>query len=400
VQRTSWPLLALLLLTLSGCRERPTTDATETDAARSAAPPPSIGPPEPPPPPKKGMLWIPPGPLVAGTPPEAFPRVADEEIPGEQLILKGFYIDVHPYPNEEGAIPLTNVSRAEAEALCARDDKRLCSELEWERACKGPNNTIYEYGNTYRADRCGTGVAAALRPSGLKPQCRSEFGVFDLHGGVWEWTQSPWGRGSERELTTIRGGNATAGELVGRCANGAGRPPGMKSGIIGFRCCAGARNEAEVTLQVVRGKKFESTDGVDKALAKQLGALMPEEARREIGDPSRLVFERGWIWRPVGNEELQIIGGCSGLGVEPACGILIVRIVVGRPVLLAWASSGHWAPMLHAERDPRDLWLFGGDDLGQFKRLVAYVWGKVSVGERERRVPRPRKAGGKKAGAK
>ena len=46
--------------------------------------------------------------------------------------------------------------------------------------------------------------------------------------------------------------------------------------------------------------------------------------------------------------------------------------------------------------DPRDLWLFGGDQLGQFKRLVAYVYGKVSVGPKERRMPKPPKKKKKK----
>lgn len=49
--------------------------------------------------------------------------------------------------------------------------------------------------------------------------CKSEFGPRrDMHGGVWEWTDSPWGRGSERPLISVRGGNAPQGELVGRCA--------------------------------------------------------------------------------------------------------------------------------------------------------------------------------------
>ena len=33
--------------------------------------------------PRRGMIWIPPGTLVAGTPRERTPRVADEELPGE-----------------------------------------------------------------------------------------------------------------------------------------------------------------------------------------------------------------------------------------------------------------------------------------------------------------------------
>ena len=58
------------------------------------------------------MAWIPRGPLVAGTPEGSLPRVADEEMPGEQIILKGYYIDIFPYPDEEGAIPLSNVTHA------------------------------------------------------------------------------------------------------------------------------------------------------------------------------------------------------------------------------------------------------------------------------------------------
>jgi hypothetical protein len=336
------------------------------------------------------MVWIPGGALVAGTAPEAFPRLADAEMPGEQVILHGFYIDVFPFPNEEGAIPVSNVSQADAAASCEELGKRLCSELEWERACKGPDNLVYEYGNVYRADRCGTGTDASLRPNGFLVGCRSEFGVRDLHGGVWEWTASAWGRGSERPLVTVRGGNAPHGELVGRCANGMGRPADGKSGNVGFRCCAGPKNDAEVVLEVTRGNKLDVRD-VDKELASEVLALLPEQARQDIGKLESFRFERQWTWRPIGNEELAVLGGCSGLAVKPACGIAIARRTLTRSKILAWVSSGHWAPMLNADVDPRDLWLFGGDELGQFRSLIGYVWGSVSVGPKERNVPRPKK---------
>jgi hypothetical protein len=342
------------------------------------------------------MVFVPPGALVAGTPPDVYPRIADEEIPGEQVILKGFYIDVFPHPNEDGAIPLTSVTQSEARALCEEQGKRLCTELEWERACKGPRNSRFEYGDRYRQERCGTGAQPTMRPSGFKVGCASEFGARDMHGGIWEWTASPWGRGAEGELYSLRGGNAPSGELVGRCANAIGRPPSTKNGTIGFRCCAGPKNDAEVVLHVDRGKKLEFREGVDKKLAKALALQLPAEAKQELGNVERFVFERSWIWRPIGNEELRIIGGCSGLGTEPSCGIVIARIHLDRPTLVSWASSGHWAPALHGDVEPRDLWLFGGDQLGQFKRLVAYVWGKVSVGPKERRVPKPPKKKKKK----
>ena len=385
--------LVLVALGLVACKKG---EQAPPAGSASAVPGGSLGPPVPPPEPRKGMLWIGGGALVAGTPPEAFPRVADEEMPGEQVILHGFYIDVFPYPNEEGAIPVTSVTEAEAAGLCEERSKRLCSELEWERACKGPESSVYEYGNVHKADRCGTGSPPSMRPNGILVGCTSDFGVRDMHGGVWEWTSSPWGRGADRPLVSLRGGNAPQGELVGRCANGMGRPADVKSGNIGFRCCAGAKNEAEVVLEVVRGNKLDARESVDKALASEVMAALPDDAKKDIGKLDGFRFEREWIWRPIGNEELHVLGGCSGLAVKPACGIVLVRRTLTHPKVLTWVSSGHWAPMLHMDLDPRDLWLFGGDELGQFRRLVGYVWGSVSVGVKERNVPRPKKSKQKK----
>jgi sulfatase modifying factor 1 len=376
-------------LALLGCKKPAATEGTAESA--SAEPGSSFGPPKSAPTPRKGMVWVNGGALVAGTPTAQFPRIADEEMPGEQVILRGFYVDVFPYPNEEGAIPLTNVSQAEAMHLCQADEKRLCTELEWERACKGPESFVYEYGNSYRSERCGTGAALVLRPNGLNVACRSEFGVRDMHGGVWEWTASKWGRGIEQELGSLRGGNAPQGELVGRCANGMGRRPETKAGNIGFRCCAGAANTAEVSLNVVRKpQKLEFREGVNKELAQAVLPLLPAEAKKEIGD-QRFRFERAWIWRPIGNEELAVLGGCSGLGVKPNCGIVVVRPTLTKPQVVAWVSSGHWAPVLHIDNDPRDIWILGGDELGTFRRVIGYVWGSVSVGTKERNVPKPSK---------
>jgi hypothetical protein len=70
--------------------------------------------------------------------------------------------------------------------------------------------------------------------------------------------------------------------------------------------------------------------------------------------------------------------------------------VLDTPQVLAWISSGHWVPAIHTDRDPRDLWVFGGDELGGFRRLLAYVWGRVSVGAKERRLPKPARTTNKK----
>jgi formylglycine-generating enzyme len=373
------------LLLAFGCSKAETRPAP-AGAASGSNKPSSIAPPIAPPTPRQGMVHIPPGALVVGTPPGAYPRLPDEEVAGEQLIVAGFYIDVFPYPNEEGAIPLSNVSNDEAAKLCSERSKRLCSELEWERACKGPDNRLYEYGDAYRPEPCATGAAPLLRPTGLKVGCRSDFGVRDMHGGMWEWTRSPFGRGTARGLLSVRGGNAPAGELVGRCANTIGRPPELRSPSIGFRCCVGPDLVPEVELPIRHPRRLEARDRLDPKLVPKLLEVLPEETREELQKHGTPEADRMWSWWPAGNDELVAVSVCAGSGRRAHCGVLFARVLLGKPSALAWAHGGTWSPMLDAENDPRDLWLLGGDDPGAFRRRVSYVWGTLTVGPRERRV--------------
>lgn len=366
-----------------GCRAQRSLPVHEGPPKSSASS--SIAPPEIPPEPRQGMVWVPGGPLVAGTPEGSLPRVADEEMPGEQVILKGYYVDVFPFPNEEGAIPLTNVTQEVALASCTERGKRLCTELEWERACKGPDNRRYEYGETYRAERCGTGTTPVMRPTGIRVGCRSDFGVRDLHGGAWEWTASDWHRGSAPGLVSVRGGNSPDGEIVGRCANARAQKPTQSSGSVGFRCCAGAANAVEVVLDIKRGPELKACDRIDKAQLAQILDALPSAALAELGR-GNLNVDHQWVWHPIGNEELYATRLCSGLGQRPACGVMINRMVLGRPTALTWASSRHWLPSVETDRDPRDLWMIGGDETGTFQRLIQYRYGTVVVSAEEHRL--------------
>jgi hypothetical protein len=97
-------------------------------------------------------------------------------------------------------------------------------------------------------------------------------------------------------------------------------------------------------------------------------------------------IERLWIWRPVANEELFAAAVCSGIGTRPVCGVLVARDELSRPRAVAWAPSGLYIASLHMERDARDVWLLGGDEVGRFKRLIAYAWGRLTVHSEDRRL--------------
>lgn len=330
--------------------------------------------------PRPGMAWIPPGTLRSGTPADRVPRVADEEPAGAPAEMGGFYIDMLPYPNEPGAIPTSNVTRDEAEQLCTAKGKRLCTELEWERACKGPDNASYEYGDTYRASACGTGVApeeAAHRPAGEHAVCKSGFGVADMHGGVWEWTDSPWARGSkDRSLGVLRGGNAVAGELVGRCANAIGRPTTKRATTMGLRCCTGTRNEATVQLTVKGTPGFQTV-----STPEDLHETWEPVLRPALGTAANH-FTRAWKWSPVPNEDLVMILGCNTVG-PPTCALAVGRALDGVAALIVSADVGHASALPDVARigDARHLRIRGLDPLGTFGRDITYVYGRVEIGQ-------------------
>lgn len=343
------------------------------------------------------MAFVPPGILFAGTPPNRVPRIPDEEMAGEPVEIGGFYIDILPWPNEPNAIATTNVTRDEAEQLCASKSKRLCTELEWERACKGPENTTYEYGDQYRKDVCATGIAlehASRRPTGELAQCKSRFGVSEMHGSAFEWTSSAWGRSSKTDASqgVLRGGNSVAGELVGRCSNAIARNPSKKSPTMGFRCCAGAKNTAEVKLEL-QGTPGLSITSASKA--SPWGFQLAHAARRSMDDDVFIDEKtlRAWTWTPTANEELIIAEGCTTPPRQ--CAILVARSaptkegaagtnvnLTNQPLISA--PSGKDLAEIARNGDPRHLRVRALDERGIYSREITYAYGRIDLGDPKR----------------
>jgi formylglycine-generating enzyme required for sulfatase activity len=171
-----------------------------------------------------------------------------------------FCVDRFEYPNRRGAYPWVMVSWTEARALCARDGKRLCTEAEWTFACEGPTAKPYPYGYRRDDEICVTDrpwrpydarlldprdTPQAERevdrlwqgePSGLRPRCRSDFGVYDLTGNVDEWTTSVSTQGRP---SILKGGYW--GPVRGRCrVSTRVHGPNVALYQQGFRCCGDA----------------------------------------------------------------------------------------------------------------------------------------------------------------
>ena len=154
--------------------------------------------------------------------------------------LGAFCVDIYEYPNRRGKQPTTNVTWSRAKSLCKKRGKRLCSEREWERACKGPAGTRFPTGAELSARACNvssegsaSGKVAAI---GAYSRCRSGYGVADMAGNVAEWTASTWSSGVSDRV--VKGGAAGQAGYTARCSARANESSRTRQGHVGFRCCS------------------------------------------------------------------------------------------------------------------------------------------------------------------
>ena len=123
------------------------------------------------------------------------------------------------------------------------------TEAQWEYACRA--TTTGDYGGTGRLDDMGwygSNAGNATHPVGQKTP--NAWGLFDMHGNVWEWCANvdqghPDGTldnaaamGASGGFRVLRGGSYWSGARYCRSAYRSGDLPDSRRWYLGFRLCA------------------------------------------------------------------------------------------------------------------------------------------------------------------
>jgi formylglycine-generating enzyme required for sulfatase activity len=158
---------------------------------------------------------------------------------------------------ERGTRPVVKVSWDEAKkyvewfSRMTGKQYRLLSEAEWEYAARAGSDAPYSWGAEIGKGKancrdCGSQWSDQSAP--VRSFEANAFGLYDMHGNVWEWCADPWHsnyvgapdrgivwEGGDTNLRITRGGSFDDDPRLVRAATRSRAPHDFRSNTIGLR---------------------------------------------------------------------------------------------------------------------------------------------------------------------
>jgi formylglycine-generating enzyme required for sulfatase activity len=158
----------------------------------------------------------------------------------------------NPSKTKGAKLPVTDVSWEDCQEFIKKLNKktdggyRLPTEAEWEYACRAGTTTAYSFGDKITpkdANYLDSKIGEPVAVGSYKPNA---FGLYDMHGNVWEWCEDwyddyPAGAVTDPkgpatgEKRVLRGGSFYLFESFARSSNRYGITPSARDVFNGFR---------------------------------------------------------------------------------------------------------------------------------------------------------------------
>ena len=214
---------------------------------------------------KLEMMLIPAGKFVMGSPKKEVGRY-DGETQHKVTLTKPFYMGKYEVTQEQWEsvmgnnpsdtkgtnLPVTDVSWNDCQEFIkklngiTKGKYRLPTEAEWEYACRAGITTAYSFGAKITpkdANYDDSGIDKPIEVGSYKP---NTFGLYDMHGNVWEWCEdwkADYPKGAvidpngpaKREYRVLRGGSFNGYVSGARSSSRGYYSPTIRSYIVGFR---------------------------------------------------------------------------------------------------------------------------------------------------------------------
>ena len=235
------------------------------------------------------FIHISPGTFMMGSP-ESEPGRFDSEIQHQVTLSQGFYMGktvvtveqfrkfviasgyetevetdgqvyIHIWDNpgfeQTDDHPVTCVSWFDAQAFIewlnvrVKDDLQCClpTEAQWEYAARANTTAPFSFGDTLSKDQANFDNNHRIKTTPVGSFPANAWGLYDMHGNVWEWCQDRYGAYPSGSVTdpqgplsgdhrVLRGGGWDDGARFCRSADRGSVLPGYRDDLGGFRLVA------------------------------------------------------------------------------------------------------------------------------------------------------------------